>query len=137
MRAAPLSAESIWSSGIRSRARSRRAASFPRKPRCICPILRSPIPRTANRPASASSSWARARIDARYGWPSGRELRSMAETETKGNVDQAAAADKPARTQKGDKPQQAQKGAKPQPGEAAGKGDGAPRPKPRKPEERV
>src|SRR6478736_133119 len=128
MRAAPLSAESIWSSGIRSRARSRRAASFPRKPRCICPILRSPIPRTANRPASASSSWARARIDARYGWPSGRELRSMAETETKGNVDKAAAADKP---------EQAQKGAKPQPGEAAGKGDGAPRPKPRKPEERV
>jgi len=62
---------SIWSSGIRSRARSRRAASFPRKPRCICPILRSPIPRTANRPASASSSWARARIDARCGWPSG------------------------------------------------------------------
>src|SRR6476659_4562555 len=136
MRAAPLSAESIWSSGIRSRARSRRAASFPRKPRCICPILRSPIPRTANRPASASSSWARVRIDARCGWPSGRELRSMAETETKGKVDKGAAADKPPRPQKGDKPQQAQKGARPQPGEAAGKGDGAPR-KARKPEERV
>src|SRR6478736_2895224 len=127
MRAAPLSAESIWSSGIRSRARSRRAASFPRKPPCICPILRSPIPRTAKRPASASSLWARASIDARYGWPSGRELRSMAETETKGKVDKGAAADKPPRPQKG---------AKPQPGEAAGKGDGAPR-KARKPEERV
>jgi large subunit ribosomal protein L5 len=60
----------------------------------------------------------------------------MAETETKGKVDKAAAAGKPARPQKGDKPQQAQKGAKPQPGEAAGKGDGAPR-KARKPEERV
>ena len=61
----------------------------------------------------------------------------MAETETKGKVDKGAAADKPARPQKGDKPQQAQKGAKPQPGEAAGKGDAAPRPKARKPEERV
>jgi large subunit ribosomal protein L5 len=60
----------------------------------------------------------------------------MAETETKGKADKGAAADKPARPQKGDKPQQAQKGAKPQPGEAAGKGDGAPR-KARKPEERV
>jgi large subunit ribosomal protein L5 len=61
----------------------------------------------------------------------------MAETETKGKVDKGAAADKPARPQKGDKPQQAQKGAKPQPGEAAGKGDAAARPKARKPEERV
>ena len=61
----------------------------------------------------------------------------MAETETKGKVDKGAATDKPARPQKGDKPQQAQKGAKPQPGEAAGKGDAAPHPKARKPEERV
>src|SRR5262249_58208775 len=136
MRAAPSSAGSIWSSGIRSRARSRRAASFPRKPRCICPILRSPIPRTANRPASVSSSWRRARISARCGWPRGRELRSMAETQGKGKSDKGAAADKPARPPKGDKPQQAQKGSKPEPAEAAAKGE-AVRPKARKPEERV
>ena len=61
----------------------------------------------------------------------------MAETQGKGKSDKGAAADKPARPPKGDKPQQAQKGQKPQSGEAAAKGDGAARPKARKPEERV
>src|SRR6516165_266562 len=122
MRAARWCAASIWSNGTRSRARSRRAASSPRRPRCISPISRSPIPRTASRRASASSSWAKATIDARCGWPSVRELRSMADTETKA---------------KAEKPQQAQKGPKPEKGDKPGKGEAARPPKPRRPEERV
>src|SRR5215831_7356935 len=122
MRAARWCAASIWSSGTRSRARSRRAASSPRRPRCTCPISRSPIPRTASRRASASSSWAKATIDARCGWPSVRELRSMADTETKAKAEKPQAADKAARPEKGDK---------------AGKGEAARPPKPRRPEERV
>src|SRR6516165_3142338 len=117
MRAVLWCAASIWSNGTRSRARSRRAASSPRRPRCISPISRSPIPRTASRRASASSSWAKATIDARCGWPSVRELRSMADTETKAKAEKPQAADKAARPEKGDKAQQAQqaqKGPKPE-----------------------
>src|SRR5262245_31540476 len=131
-------AASIWSNGTRSKARSRRAASFPRRPPCICPISRLPIPRTASRRASASNSWARATIDARCGWPSVRELRSMADTETKAKAEKPQAADKAARPEKGDKAQQAQKGPKPEKGDKPGKGEAAARPpKPRRPEERV
>src|SRR5215475_7051332 len=126
MTAAPWCAASIWSNGTRSRARSRRAASFPR---------------TASRRASASNSWARATIDARCGWPSVRELRSMADTETKAKAEKPQAADKAPRPEKGDKAQQAQqpqKGPKPEKGDKAGKGEAAARPpKPRRPEERV
>src|SRR6516165_8470122 len=137
MRAARWCAASIWSNGTRSRARSRRAASSPRRPRCISPISRSPIPRTASRRASASSSWAKATIDARCGWPSVRELRSMADTETKAKAEKPQAADKAARPEKGDKAQQAQKGPKPEKGDKPGKGEAARPPKPRRPEERV
>src|SRR6516165_3208355 len=137
MRAVLWCAASIWSNGTRSRARSRRAASSPRRPRCISPISRSPIPRTASRRASASSSWAKATIDARCGWPSVRELRSMADTETKAKAEKPQAADKAARPEKGDKAQQAQKGPKPEKGDKPGKGEAARPPKPRRPEERV
>src|SRR5262249_42260883 len=123
-RAAPWCAASIWSSGTRSRARRRRAASSPRRPPCLCPISRSPIPRTASRRASASSSWARATIDARCGWPSVRELRSMADTETKPKAEkQPQKSDKAPRPEKGDKAQQAQKGPKPEKGDKAAKGE--------------
>src|SRR5262249_52068054 len=115
-------AASIWSNGTRSRARSRRAASSPRRPPCICPISRLPIPRTASRRASASNSWVRATIDARCGWPSVRELRSMADTETKAKAEKPQTADRAARPEKGDKAQQAQKGPKPERGHRAGKG---------------
>src|SRR5262249_18059307 len=127
MPAAPWCAASIWSNGIRSRARSRRAASSPRRPPCICPISRLPIPRTASRRASASNSWARATIDARCGWPNVRELRSMADTETKAKAEKPQRADEAARPEKGDKAQQAQKGPKPEKGDKAGKAE-APRP---------
>src|SRR5215472_14110629 len=110
-------AASIWSNGTRSRARSRRAASSPRRPPCICPISRLPIPRTASRRASASNSWVRATIDARCGWPSVRELRSMADTETKAKAEKPQTADRAARPEKGDKAQQAQKGPKPEKGD--------------------
>src|SRR5262249_10637480 len=129
-------AASIWSNGTRSRARSRRAASSPRRPPCICPISRLPIPRTASRRASASNSWVRATIDARCGWPSVRELRSMADTETKAKAEKPQTADRAARPEKGDKAQQAQKGPKPEKGDKAGKGEAAARP-PKRPEERV
>src|SRR5215469_13563566 len=111
MPAARWCAASTWSSVTRSRARSRRAASSPRRRPCTCPTWRLPIPRTARRPASASSSWARAMTAARSGSPSVRESRSMADTETKGK--------------KGDKTAKADKG-----GEAKA-------PKAREPEERV
>src|SRR5215831_1138086 len=139
MRAAPWCAASIWSSGTRSRARSRRAASSPRRPPCICPISRSPIPRMASRHASASSSSARATIGARCGWPSVRELRLMADTETKPKAEkQPQKPDKAPRPEKGDKAQQAQKGPKPEKGDRAAKGEAAaPPPKPRRREERV
>src|SRR6516164_8827133 len=127
MRAVLWCAASIWSNGTRSRARSRRAASSPRRPRCISPISRSPIPRTASRHASDSSSWAKATIDARCGWPSVRELRSMADTETKPKAEK--------QPEKGDKAQQAQKGPKPEKGDKAAKGEAPP--KPRRREERV
>src|SRR5262249_2365250 len=105
---------------------------------CICPISRLPIPRTASRRASASNSWARATIDARCGWPSVRELRSMADTETKAKAEKPQTADKAARPEKGDKAQQAQKGPKPERGKRAGRGKPPPRrPKPGRPEERV
>src|SRR5215472_5905873 len=140
MTAAPWCAASIWSNGTRSRARSRRAASFPRRPRCICPISRLPIPRTASRRASASNSWARATIDARCGWPSVRELRSLADTETNAKTEKPHAAYKPPRHEKGDKAQlaqQTQKGREHEKGNQAGKGEAARPPKPRRPEERV
>src|SRR6266568_4085444 len=126
MRVVHWCAASIWSNGTRSRARSGRAASSPRRPRCICPISRSPIPRTASRRASGSSSWAKATIDARCGWPSVRELRSMADTETKAKAEKPQAADKAARPERGDKAQQAQKGPKPEKGDKSGKGEAAP-----------
>src|SRR5215813_12321801 len=122
MTAAPWCAASIWSNGTRSRARSRKAASSPRRRRCICPISRLPIPRTASRRASASNSWARATIDARCGWPSVRELRSMADTETKA---------------KAEKPQRADEAAQPEKGDKSGKGEAARPPKPRRRGERV
>src|SRR5262245_51208382 len=140
MRAVPWCAASIWSNATRSRARSRRAASSPRRPRCICPTLHSQIPRTASRRASASSSWAKEIIDARCGWPSVRELRSMADTETKAKAEkQPEKSDKALRPEKGDKAQQAQKGAKPEKGDKSGKGEAAAAqpPKPRRREERV
>src|SRR6266498_2804778 len=138
MRNALWYAGSIWSSVTRSRVHSTRAASFPKRPQYICPILRWPIPRMASRPASVSSSWAQEKIAARCGWPSGRELRSMADTETNAKAEKPAASGKPPRPEKGDKPQQAQKGHKPEKGDKPAKGDAAPRPpKARKPEERV
>src|SRR5262249_3839860 len=137
MPAAPWCAASIWSNGIRSRARSRRAASSPRRPPCICPISRLPIPRTASRRASASNSWARATIDARCGWPSVRELRSMADTETKAKAEKPQRADGGARPEKGDRAQRAQKAPKPEKGDKPGKGEAAGPPKPRRGEERV
>ena len=59
-------------------ARSRRAASSPRRRRSTCRTWRSPIRRTASRRASASSS--SARRHARCASPSVRESRSMADT---------------------------------------------------------
>src|SRR6266508_2054252 len=123
MRNALWYAGSIWSSVTRSRVHSTRAASFPKRPQYICPILRWPIPRMASRPASVSSSWAQEKIAARCGWPSGRELRSMADTETNAKAEKPAASGKPPRPEKGDKPQQADAAQRP--------------PKARKPEERV
>src|SRR5262249_22991282 len=83
----------------------------------------------------ASSSWARATIGARCGWPSVRELRSMADTETKSKAEkQPQKSDKAPRPEKGDKAQQAQqaqKGPKPEKGDKAAKGE-APPPKPRR-----
>src|SRR5262245_46357423 len=138
MRDARWYAGSIWSSVTRSRVRSTRAASFPKRPQCICPILRWPIRRMANRPASVSSSWAQEKIAARCGWASARELRSMADTESKAKGEKPAASGKPPRPDKGDKPQRLQKAHKPEKGDKAAKGDAAPQPpKARNREERV
>ena len=54
-------AASTWSSATSARTRRRRAASSPRRRRSTCRTSRLPIPRTASRRASASSSSARAR----------------------------------------------------------------------------
>src|SRR5262249_16291650 len=143
MPAARWCAGSTWSSATSGRPRSRRAASSPRRRRCISPISRSPIPRTASRRASGSNSWAKATTGGRCASPSVQESRSMADkkTEAKGKGDKPAKADKAPRPEKGDKPQAAaQQAAK---GQKAAKGDkGAPKgeaaaPKARKPEERV
>ena len=84
-------------------ARSRRAASSPRRRRSTCPISRLPIRRTASRRASASSSSATATIGARCASPSVRELRSMADTETKAKAGKSEKSDKAPRPDKGDK----------------------------------
>ena len=49
-------AASTWSSAISARAPRRRAASSPRRRRSTCRTSRSPIPRTASRRGSGSSS---------------------------------------------------------------------------------
>src|SRR4029450_7540656 len=114
---------SIWSSVTRSRVHSTRAASFPKRPRCICPILRWPIPRMASRHASASSSGAQERTAARCGGASGRGGGGVGNTETKAKAETPAAAGKPPRPEKADKPQQAQKGHKPEKGDKPSKGE--------------
>src|SRR5262245_56400437 len=139
MTTAPWCVASTWSSATRSRARSKRAASSPRRRRCICPILRSPIPRTASRRASAPSSSGKARVDGRCGWPSVRELRSMADREAKAKPDKSDKAPRPEKGgDKGDKAQAPQKGAKPQKDDKAAQREGGEKtPWARKPEERV
>src|SRR5262245_457725 len=142
MTTAPWCVASTWSSVTKSRARSKRAASSPRRRRCICPILRSPIPRTASRRASASSSSGKVRVDGKCGWPSVRELRSMADSEAKAKPGKPDKSDKGPRPDKGgdkgEKAQAQQKGAKPQKDDKAAKREGGEKaPQARKPEERV
>src|SRR6478736_8711787 len=81
MKTARLYAASIWSSAISARPHNRKAGSSPRRGRSTCPILRSPTPRTASRPASASSSSAKVMLARRCALPSVPELRSMADTQ--------------------------------------------------------
>src|SRR6186997_1235620 len=81
MKTARLCAASIWSSAINARLPSRKAGSSPRRGRSTCPILQLPIQRTGSRPASVSSSSAKAMPARRCASPSVPESRSMADTQ--------------------------------------------------------
>src|SRR6188474_131461 len=81
MKTARLCAASIWSSAISVRPHSRKAGSSPRRGQSTCPILQSPIQRTASRPALASNSSAKAMPARRCASPSVPESKSMADTQ--------------------------------------------------------
>src|SRR5262249_36037539 len=122
MRTARLCAASIWSSAISARRHNRRAGSSPRRGRSTCPILHWPIQRTASRPASASSSSAKAMPARRCASPSVPESRSMADTQQQSDGKKPKA------------PEGAPKG--PKEGGAKGAEDKGGEPKVKKPRER-
>src|SRR5438045_3637439 len=74
---------STWSSAIRGKPRSRKAASSPRRQRCTCRMLLSWTQRTASRRASGSSLSVKVTSAEKCGLPSARESRSMADNESK------------------------------------------------------
>src|SRR5436853_484585 len=76
-------AASTWSSAIRGKPRSRKAASSPRRQRCTCRMLLSWTQRTASRRASGSSLSVKVTSAEKCGLPSARESRSMADNESK------------------------------------------------------
>ena len=95
-RAARWCAASTWSSATASQTgAARRAASCPRKRRSTSPTSRSPIPRTASRPASASRSSTKARRKVRVAKSSGDVDRWLTRKTTR----------PPARARKADKPE--------------------------------